>query len=140
MAPINEPLNTQAVDNSSSDDLSVREEVLKQAEQKLDNLVGLTAIKQRCKALIKGLKTQNARRDAGLRVRDLPMHTALVGPPGTAKTTFARILGEIYYGCGSTRKSTFIEVGREDLVTRYIGSSDADTKEVLEAITGGTLF
>lgn len=51
--------------------------------------------------------------DVGPRER---MHMTQVGPPGTAKTSVARIICEMYYGLGILESLEFIEVSRNDLV------------------------
>ena len=43
-------------------------------------------------------------------------HMVLEGPPGTAKTSFARIVAEILFGLGKIQRPEVMEVTEEDLV------------------------
>ena len=67
-------------------------------------------------------------------------HMVLEGPPGTAKTSFARIAAEILFGLGKIEHPTVVEVTEEDLVVGYISQTAARMKEVCESALGGVLF
>ena len=64
----------------------------------------------------------------------------LEGPPGTAKTSFARIAAEFLFGLGKIERPTVVEVTEEDLVVGYISQTAARMKEVCESALGGVLF
>ena len=67
-------------------------------------------------------------------------HMVLEGPPGTAKTSFARIVAEILYGLGKIARPDVLEVTEEDLVVGYVSQTAARMKEVCENALGGVLF
>ena len=67
-------------------------------------------------------------------------HMVLEGPPGTAKTSFARIAAEFLFGLGKIEHPTLVEVTEEDLVVGYISQTAARMKEVCESALGGVLF
>jgi len=67
-------------------------------------------------------------------------HMVLAGPPGTAKTTFARIAAEILFGLGVTDRPDVTEVAEEDLVVGYVSQTPQRMKEVCEDALGGVLF
>lgn len=67
-------------------------------------------------------------------------HLALVGPPGTGKTTFARIIGKAYRELGLLPSEKFVKVTRADLVGGYIGETALKTRAKIEEALGGTLF
>jgi len=71
--------------------------------------------------------------------RDM-MHTVITGPPGTGKTTFARIIGKIYSKLGLVSKGHFVEVSREDLVGKYLGHTAPKTNETIDKCLGGIMF
>ena len=68
------------------------------------------------------------------------MHTVITGPPGTGKTTFARIIGKIYSKLGLVSKGHFVEVSREDLIGKYLGHTAPQTNKIIEKCQGGIMF
>jgi replication-associated recombination protein RarA len=62
------------------------------------------------------------------------------GPPGTAKTSFARIVAEILFGLGKIQRPDIMEVTEEDLVVGYVSQTAQRMKEVCEEALGGVLF
>ena len=64
----------------------------------------------------------------------------LEGPPGTAKTTFARIVAEILFGLGKIQRPEVKEVTEEDIVVGYISQTAERMKAVCEEALGGVLF
>jgi len=62
------------------------------------------------------------------------------GPPGTAKTSFARIVAEILFGLGKIARPDVMEVTEEDLVVGYVSQTAQRMKEVCEEALGGVLF
>ena len=67
-------------------------------------------------------------------------HMVLEGPPGTAKTSFARIVAEILFGLGKIQRPEVMEVTEEDLVVGYVSQTAQRMKEVCEEALGGVLF
>jgi Holliday junction resolvasome RuvABC ATP-dependent DNA helicase subunit len=67
-------------------------------------------------------------------------HMVLEGPPGTAKTSFARIVAEILFGLGKIQRPDVMEVTEEDLVVGYVSQTAQRMKEVCEEALGGVLF
>ena len=66
-------------------------------------------------------------------------HMVLEGPPGTAKTTFARIVAEILFGFGKIQRPEVMEVTEEDLVVGYVSQTAQRMKEVCEEALGGVV-
>lgn len=68
------------------------------------------------------------------------MHMAFTGNPGTAKTTVARLLARILKEEGVLEGGQLVEVGRDDLVGKYVGWTAPTVKGRFEEARGGILF
>ena len=68
------------------------------------------------------------------------MHTVFLGPPGTGKTTVARLLGRIFKHLGYLTKGQLYETDREGLVAGYVGQTAIKTDKVLAESNGGVVF
>lgn len=119
------------------------EKVLAEADEELKQLVGLTSVKSHVIELknVQRYDQIMAQRSGGLVGKaEGSLHVVLVGAPGTAKTSIARILGKMYYGLGLLSSSRFEEVKRPHLVGKHIGDTEDKTTRILNDITGGVLF
>jgi SpoVK/Ycf46/Vps4 family AAA+-type ATPase len=68
------------------------------------------------------------------------MHFVFTGPPGTGKTTVARILGRIFAALGLLVRPEVIEAHRADLVGEHLGSTAIKTNKLIDSALGGVLF
>ncbi len=106
----------------------------------LDGLVGLAEIKAEVRRLVALARVAEARGAAGLPVGERTRHLAMVGAPGTGKTTVARILGRLYGALGAVGTGHLVEVTRADLVAGYVGQTAQRTNAVCDEALGGVLF
>ena len=67
-------------------------------------------------------------------------HMALMGSPGTGKSTVARLFGDILREDGLLPKGHFIKVSTDELVGEYVGETRPKTRAVCERARGGVLF
>jgi Holliday junction resolvasome RuvABC ATP-dependent DNA helicase subunit len=106
----------------------------------LDALVGLETVKAEVRSIIDELQVNEWRRMAGLSVAPTGNHLIFAGPPGTGKTTVARIYGGLLAALGVLPRGEFREVSRRDLVGQYLGHTAEKTAAVFESALGGVLF
>jgi SpoVK/Ycf46/Vps4 family AAA+-type ATPase len=111
-----------------------------QAIAELDALIGLEPVKQQIRQLKASVEAARRRALAGYQT-DKPMqHFVFLGPPGTGKTSVARIIAKIYYAFGLLENPRVLEAQRADLVGEYLGATAIKTNEAIDSALGGVLF
>ena len=127
-------------------DLSVcRKEAVKEvakgsAYDDLQEMIGLSDAKGVIKKALNYYKLQRVYKDKGLKQDRPAMHMVFTGNPGTAKTTVARLFARIMKENGLLSKGQLVEVGRGDLVAKYVGWTAKTVQEKFRAAMGGVLF
>lgn len=106
----------------------------------LNSLIGLENVKKEIEGLVTFNKIQKVRENLGLKKTNRTMHMAFLGNPGTAKTTVARIVGNMYRSLGLLSKGHFIEASRTDLIAEYQGQTAIKVKRIIQKAIGGVLF
>ncbi|MFC3996041.1 AAA family ATPase [Nocardiopsis sediminis] len=107
---------------------------------RLDAMVGLAEVKREVADLIDLISASRRRRAAGLQAASPSRHLVFAGPPGTGKTTVARIYGELLAALGVLAQGQVVEASRADLVGRYVGETAQLTRAVFDSARGGVLF
>jgi len=119
-------------------DIPVDEDLLNEALFELNSLIGIKNIKEQIAQMVVLVKFYfRSGKDV---LNTFSMHTALVGNPGTGKTTVARILVKIYKALGILERGQMVETDRQGLVAGYVGQTAIKTSEKIEEAIGGVLF
>jgi len=106
----------------------------------LDELIGLEPVKQQVRAIAAQLRVAKMRDTHGLASQPPARHFVFTGPPGTGKTTVARILGRIFAALGLLVRPEVVEAHRADLVGEHLGSTAIKTNKLVDSAMGGVLF
>ncbi|HWO89833.1 MAG TPA: AAA family ATPase [Gemmatimonadales bacterium] len=106
----------------------------------LDALIGLAAVKEQVRNVVSVVQANAARVKAGLAPVNPSLHLVFTGPPGTGKTTVARIIARLYASTGALPGAGFTEATRADLVAGYVGQTAIKTMDVIRSTKPGVLF
>ena len=110
------------------------------AYDELMEMIGLSEAKQVIKKALNYYKMQKLYEEKGVKRSSPAMHMIFSGNPGTAKTTVARLFSRIMRENGLLSRGQLVEVGRGDLVGKYVGWTASVVKEKFKAASGGVLF
>lgn len=119
---------------------NVDNEVTLTWQEEINELVGLSPIKQEIQRLRDFLKIRQLRQRKGFSVGGFSLHQVFLGNPGTGKTSVARIMAKVYKEFGFLSKGHLVETDRSGLVGEYIGATEAKTEQVIRDSLGGVLF
>jgi hypothetical protein len=113
---------------------------LESALAELDALIGLEPVKRQVHEIAAQLRVARLRDAHGLTSQPPARHFVFTGPPGTGKTTVARILGRIFSALGLLVRPSVVEAHRADLVGEHLGSTAIKTSKLIDSALGGVLF
>jgi SpoVK/Ycf46/Vps4 family AAA+-type ATPase len=106
----------------------------------LDALIGLQSVKDKMKEIVAVQGARIALEKANRPTQPPALNLVFSGPPGTGKTTVARIVARIYQAIGALPRGHIVEVGRESLVGQYVGQTAPKVVKRVEEAMGGILF
>jgi stage V sporulation protein K len=134
-------LKTNDIKTKNSDITSISEnDSLEIVLQELEKLIGLEEVKKDVYELINLLEIQKKRSSEGLKNIEVTLHSVFLGPPGTGKTSVARLLSRIFKHLGFLSKGQMYETDREGMVAGYVGQTASKVDKVVEESLGGVLF
>ncbi len=113
---------------------------LEEVIQELNELIGLENVKKDVSELINLLEIQKKRTSEGLKNTEITLHTVFLGPPGTGKTSVARLLSRIFKHLGFLSKGQLIETDREGMIAGFVGQTALKVDKVVQESLGGVLF
>jgi len=124
---------------------STRSEAAKEAPRgtafdELNGMIGLAEAKKVIGNALNYYKMQRIYKDKGIKQDRPAMHMVFTGNPGTAKTTVARLFARIMKENGLLSTGHLVEVGRGDLVGKYVGWTAQTVIEKFKSAMGGVLF
>ena len=110
------------------------------AYKELQGLIGLENAKRVIDEAIAYFKMESFMAKRNLKISSPSRHMVFYGAPGTAKTTVARLFAQIMKENGMLSKGELVEVGRKDLVGKYVGWTAMQVERVFKIAEGSVLF
>ncbi|OBG26703.1 type VII secretion AAA-ATPase EccA [Mycobacterium alsense] len=135
--PATEPTAEDFVDPAAHERKAA---LLQEAERQLAEFIGLEEVKNQVSRLKSSVAMELVRKQRGLTVAQRTHHLVFAGPPGTGKTTIARVVAKIYCGLGLLKRENIREVHRADLIGQHIGETEAKTNAIIDSALDGVLF
>ncbi|KAF0848290.1 type VII secretion AAA-ATPase EccA [Nocardia caishijiensis] len=114
--------------------------VLSEARAELTKQIGLASVKTQVAKLQSTAQLARIRAEKGLSSAPRGQHLAFTGPPGTGKTTIARVVAKIYCGVGILKTDKVVEAKRVDFVSQNLGGTALKTEKVIDSAMDGVLF
>lgn len=118
----------------------VKDEARGDAYEELMSLVGLNEAKKMIRKALNFNKVQKFLTNRDMDREKPSMHMMFTGNPGSAKTTVARLFARIMRENEILSSGHLVEVGRSDLVGKYVGHTAPLVTKAFDRAMGGVLF
>lgn len=110
------------------------------AYEKLMSMTGLAEVKKFADRALDYFKAQKVFSEMGMKADRPAMSMVFTGNPGTAKTTAARLFARILKDNDILSVGDLYELGRADLVGRYVGWTAQIVKDTFRKAKGSVVF
>ena len=136
-----DPNSVRVGEGPDAEELAERSnEYLRAAQAELDRQIGLDDVKLQVAKLRSAAQLAKVRGDKGLTTAGRSHHLIFTGPPGTGKTTIARVVAQTYCGLGILPTPNVVEAKRSDFVGEHLGSTAIKTSALIDSAMDGVLF
>lgn len=117
------------------------EEKLREAQKRLDAMVGLSELKGELAKIVKELAAIHDALKRGQSNEPTSTHFALLGRPGTGKTQVAQIVAALLHACGLRRRNHCTRATTADIVGQYnSGEAIQNIRRLMREAADGVLF
>jgi AAA+ superfamily predicted ATPase len=110
------------------------------AWKELEKMVGLEDVKKAIRELLVRAKANYRREIRGQEPLKTSLNRVFLGPPGTGKTTVAKLYGQILADLGVLTAHEVVFKTPADFVGQYVGQSEERTSEILDSTLGKVLI
>ncbi|KAK7414950.1 hypothetical protein QQX98_006275 [Neonectria punicea] len=110
------------------------------AWKELDSMAGLEGVKKAIGDLMDRAKVNYRRELAGKELLHTSLNRVFLGPPGTGKSTVARLYGQILADIGLVSINNVVVTTPGDFIGEYTGESEVKTVAILNSTIGQVLI